>query len=335
MWTPGRSSCLFATAVGLLLGLQAGAARADVAGSKDHELVGRYEGSEIVGYQESEYDEVKIVEGPFDPAASGQTGAGFKSVEGRSVLIYYKLPEGRSSLEVLRNYEASLEENGFTIVFTCDTSDGSCFISGAPDAAYFLGSAVGDPLSLPKLIDDYVHNWFEQRGRYLLASLEGPEGTIYASLFFGESSRGGVAVVRVVETTEMETDKIDFLDAEQMQQAITETGRAVLYGIHFDFDDDTLRPDSEPTLDEIAKLLEDDPDLRLTIVGHTDNQGTSEYNMDLSSRRAESVVEALVSDYGIDEERLSSSGAGFTAPVAPNDTEEGRALNRRVELVAQ
>ena len=92
-------------------------------------------------------------------------------------------------------------------------------------------------------------------------------------------------VVRIVETKEMEANKIVFLDASQMDEAITATGSVSLYGILFDFDKDTLKPDSKPTLDEIAKLMHK-PDLKLKIVGHTDNQGTAEYNLDLSQRRA-------------------------------------------------
>jgi len=71
------------------------------------------------------------------------------------------------------------------------------------------------------------------------------------------------------------------------------------------------------------------------IVGHTDNQGSAEYNMTLSERRAANVAAALVRDYGIAAGRLSSAGAGLTQPIAPNDTEDGRAKNRRAELVAQ
>ena len=95
------------------------------------------------------------------------------------------------------------------------------------------------------------------------------------------------------------------------------------------------RPKSKPTLDEIAKLLTSKPDLRLKIIGHTDNKGTAEYNLDLSSRRAGNVAAALVGGYGIDPARLTSEGAGLSRPLASNDTEEGRAKNRRVELVAQ
>lgn len=335
--SPARRSLFLVAALVLMWGLALGAARAaDIAGSSDHPLVGRYEGSGIVAYNVKEYDETQIIEGAFAPEhAADRSGNGFRTIEGKIFLIYYKLPQGRSSLEVLRNYQDSLKAKGFTIMFACATGDGTCFESRQQDAAYYLGNAIGDPLNLPKLDDDYVHNWFEQQGRYLLARLDRPEGAVYVSLYLGESARGNVAVVRVVETKEMETNKIVFLNASQMEQAIADSGKVALYGILFDFDKDVVKPESKPTLDEIAKLLQAKPDMKLKIVGHTDNKGTAEYNLDLSTRRAANVVAAFTSVYGIAPNRLTSEGAGLTQPIASNDTEEGRAKNRRVELIAQ
>ena len=309
---------------------------ADVPGSADHPFVGRYEGAQIVGYRKSEYDEVKVVSGPFEPVKAGeQMGEGFKTIEGRETLIYYTLPQGRTSLEALRNYEASLKAKGFATLFTCNAADGSCFVGKSPEAAYLVGNAVGNPLTLPRFADDYVHNWFDQKGRYILARGASPSGAIYASISFGESNRGTVAVVRVVETKEMDANKIVVLNAMQMEQAITATGRVNLYSLHFDFDKDTLRPESMPTLAEISILMNARPALNLQIVGHTDNQGTAAYNADLSQRRAARVVEALVGRFGIAGPRLTASGAGLAMPVASNDSEDGRAQNRRVELVAR
>jgi OmpA-OmpF porin, OOP family len=333
--SPTRNTGLAAFGIILSLSLAVPAHAADVAGSSDYPLVGRYSGSEIVGYQVSEYDETVIIEEPFDSTTSDRTGAGFKTVEGKIFLIYYKLPQERSTLEVLRNYQDSLTAKGFSIVFSCATSNGSCFASNQPDAGYVLGQAVGDPLALPKLADDYVHNWFEKGGRYLLARLERPEGAVYVAIYLGESSSGNVAVVRVVETKEMETGKIEFVNTSQMEKALADTGRIALYGILFDFDKDVVKPESKPTLDEIAKLLKEKPDLKLEVVGHTDNKGSDAYNLNLSAQRAANVVGALTGTYGIAGDRLSSRGAGATTPIASNDTDEGRAKNRRVELVAQ
>jgi outer membrane protein OmpA-like peptidoglycan-associated protein len=124
-------------------------------------------------------------------------------------------------------------------------------------------------------------------------------------------------------------------DADSMALEIGNTGRVALYGIYFDFDKSDLKPESKPTLGEIAKLLNQDPSLKLYIVGHTDNVGEIGYNMILSQARAEAVVKTLTGGYGIDAGRLKAYGVGPLAPVASNNTDEGRAKNRRVELVAQ
>jgi OOP family OmpA-OmpF porin len=331
-----RRLILAAFAALAAFGLSRPAFAADVAAGSDYPLVGRYEGAEIVGYSVKEYDETQMIEGAFaSEHAMQRTGAGFRTIEGKIFLIYYKLPQGRSSLDVLRNYQDSLNAKGFTILFACATGDGTCFDSRQPDSGFQLGYAIGDPNALPRLDDDYPHNWFEQQGRYVLAKLDRPEGAVYVALYLGEAARGNVAVVKVVETKEMETDKIQFVKASEMEQAIAATGKIALYGILFDFDKDVVKPESKPTLDEIAKLMQGKPDLKLKVVGHTDNRGTAEYNLALSRRRAANVVAALTRSYAIAPERLESEGAGLTQPIASNDTEEGRAKNRRVELVAR
>jgi outer membrane protein OmpA-like peptidoglycan-associated protein len=101
----------------------------------------------------------------------------------------------------------------------------------------------------------------------------------------------------------------------------------------FEFNKTDIKPESQPTLAEVAKLLQEDPSLKLLVVGHTDNIGTLDFNKDLSARRASSVVSALVEQFGIAAHRLHPEGVAFLAPIAASDTEEGRSKNRRVELV--
>jgi OmpA-OmpF porin, OOP family len=114
---------------------------------------------------------------------------------------------------------------------------------------------------------------------------------------------------------------------------ITATGHAAVYGIYFDTDKAEIKPESEPSLAEMAKLLKNNPGLNVFIVGHTDNTGTFEHNMKLSLDRAASVVNALVGKHGIAAARLKPYGVASLAPVASNKTEDGKAKNRRVELV--
>ena len=108
--------------------------------------------------------------------------------------------------------------------------------------------------------------------------------------------------------------------------------RAITYGIYFDFDKDTIKPESEPVLKQIVQAMTDNPDWKLTVNGHTDNIGGDAYNLDLSKRRAAAVKQALVTRYHIAPDRLSTNGYGASSPIDTNDTLEGRARNRRVEL---
>jgi OOP family OmpA-OmpF porin len=137
--------------------------------------------------------------------------------------------------------------------------------------------------------------------------------------------------VWIVEEAEMEQDIV--VDASSMFNDINAQGRVALYGIYFDFNKSDVKPESDPTLKEIAKLLADNPSLNLFVVGHTDNVGDFKYNMKLSEERADAVVKVLISKYGVDKKRLTPAGVGPLAPVTSNDTEEGRAENRRVELI--
>ena len=124
-------------------------------------------------------------------------------------------------------------------------------------------------------------------------------------------------------------------DAKSMATDIGISGKVAIYGIYFDFNKADVKPDSEPTLKEITKLLQQDAKLKLYVVGHTDNVGGLDYNMKLSQQRAEAVVKELVSKYKVDRFRLKALGVGPVAPVTSNETEDGKAKNRRVELVKQ
>lgn len=326
---------VWAVAIGLAVASVALAQDQDVEGSKDHPLVGRYEGSTIAFYKVSEFDEAALLTAPHDynallekDATDDRSGDDWLKLEGRVTKIRYAIPQGRSSLEVVRNYEGALAQRGFTTLFSC--ADKSCFTGTLRDA-YLLGLQIDRDNNDSALYIDHA--------RYVLdalsqgASLGSEASMTYVSLLVGEDGPDVTAFVEVVETRPMQTGKIAFVDANQMATQISASRSVNIYGLLFDFDSATLKSESRPTIDEIAKLLGEHPELRLRVVGHTDNQGSVEYNQGLSERRAQSVVAVLTSDYGVAANRLSASGAGSSAPIAPNGTEEGRAKNRRVELV--
>lgn len=123
-------------------------------------------------------------------------------------------------------------------------------------------------------------------------------------------------------------------DASSLGDEINRTGHVAVYGIHFDTGKATIQPDSEKILGEIAKLVQQNADLKLRVEGHTDNQGNAGANQALSEKRAQAVV-AWLSAHNVPAARLTAKGLGQTQPVADNSSEDGRAKNRRVELVKQ
>lgn len=292
---------------------------ADVEGSRDHPMISRYAGSEIIRFDEREFDEYALLTSEAKHRGGKEENLeSCQMLEGGVTRITYRAPAGRSTLEVFRNYETALTEAGFEALYSC--SDAAC------GGRYFNHAVV--PYDLV-----FGDNYEDQR--YLAARLAREEGDIYVSLYVARDQGAGSAAATqldVITTKPMEGGMVT-IDADAMAKGIAAEGHIAVYGIYFDTDKSDIKPESRPTLVEIAKLLTADPALELMIVGHTDNVGAPDYNLALSRRRAQAVVDALVSDHGIAASRLSHSGAGLTSPVASNRTEEGRAKNRRVELV--
>lgn len=155
------------------------------------------------------------------------------------------------------------------------------------------------------------------------------ETWVYIAIY----NSGELYKVEIVERQAMNQDIS--ANAATLAQSIKNSGKAAVYGIYFDTGKSDIKPESEPALQEIAKLLQENPQLKLYVVGHTDNQGGIDNNINLSQERANVVMNKLVATYGVNAVRLKAYGVGPLAPVASNLAEEGRAKNRRVELVSQ
>lgn len=287
----------------------------DVKGSKDHPIISRYPGSYIYYYDQKEFDEFEILLGPVkSPSDEDIKKAKKEKLEGKITKIQYQAPKYRSPFEVFKNYEEAVRKAGFDILYLAKGSE----ISGIRK---FLSFHFWNVYATR----DDENNFF-----YLSAKNKTKDKVISVCVL--PSFDGPKVFLGIVEMKEMEKGLIK---AEDIYQGIMREGRVAIYSIYFDFDKADIKPESRPTLDEIAKFLKSNPKIKLYIVGHTDNVGKLEYNMDLSKRRAEAVVKELVEKYGIEKERLKAFGVGPLAPVASNRTEEGRAKNRRVELVEQ
>jgi outer membrane protein OmpA-like peptidoglycan-associated protein len=283
----------------------------DVAGAKDFPGIGRFGGSVITGYVVKDFDAARMQAAAFK---DGQP-ADARRLEGRVTRIAYRTKPGPSILEVSRNFETQLAKAGFTTLLACDTD--AC-------GAIPFTEAV-DALPVPQMwVDGFNYHYYAGRKE------EGGR-EIYASVLVSQNNQDITAQLTIAELGAIENKMVD---AAAMAKGLGETGHIALYGIYFDTDKATLKPESRPTLEQIAKLLTTQPQLNVFIVGHTDNQGAYDYNVDLSRRRAEAVAAELAKSYRIAPARLRTAGVGFLAPVGSNASEGGRALNRRVELVS-
>lgn len=148
-----------------------------------------------------------------------------------------------------------------------------------------------------------------------------------------EISGGGSIRETIVTETALTQDVV--ATAAAMASGLSNSGHSVVSGIQFDTGKADVKPESAAALQEVAKLLKQDPKLKVYVVGHTDNVGALAGNLDLSKRRAAAIVQELTAKYGITADRMAAFGNGPYAPLASNDAEDGRALNRRVELVKQ
>ena len=308
-----------------------GIAEADLPGSKDPAGIKRYEGSEIVRFEQLQFDQYQLPLGKMVKFDFGTKEAQFEKsevLEGNITRVSYRLSDpNRSSLEVLRNYEESFVATGWEILWK---ASGKAQLG---NAFTHIFESLRD--------NDQLFTYSDAQTHVLIArkASDGLTAMLFVTKYEYGLSRGvklnkGDPLVQldVIQTKKME-QKMVFVQASAMEKSISETGRVALYGIEFDFNKAEIKPESEPVIAEIAKLLTGKPGLKVIVTGHTDSVGDFEFNRDLSQRRAAAVVAALSQKHGVMGNRLTPFGASFAAPVASNDTEEGRAKNRRVEIV--
>lgn len=230
-------------------------------------------------------------------------------------------PEQSATTNVTAALKDALGKLGFDMIFECQSA--TC---GGFDFRFAL------PVLLPPQMEVDLNDF-----RYLSAvSRSAPD--YHLGLLVSRSERGGhIQLVEIMppadDSVALEVPAAAAVGNADIVAQFGQTGRAVLDGVSFESGSTTLAPGSAESLAPVVAMLEDDPDLALLIVGHSDNEGGLDANIRLSRERAASVRDALVAEYGISPDRLEAAGAAFLAPRALNDTEEGRALNRRVEIV--
>ena len=279
--------------------------------AKDAHLLPRYPGAKIYDHKQVDTETITI---PFATNASDKTPL---KLTGDLTMHTYEI-ENVSTLKVYENYKAALTKAGFNFISQCELE--TC---GSSEQAKKLGSQLAN--------SGNVYNW-HSKPYYLLAKKAQANGNTYIALFIGgyENEVGLQQVI--LEEKAVQTGLVS-VNADQLKQQIDADGKALIYGIYFDTGKADIKPESEPTLDAIAELLKRNSDLKLYVVGHTDDTGDMAANVTLSKQRADSVVAALVKDYQVATSRLVAQGVGPYAPASNNTSDAGKQKNRRVELV--
>ncbi|MBK8093743.1 MAG: OmpA family protein [Verrucomicrobiaceae bacterium] len=302
---------------------------ADLPGSKDPAGLKRYEGTRTTFFEEKAFGSYTLPLGKLTKKSNVNIFANSLALEGKVTKVtYISNDPNRTALEVFRNYQSELAAGGWETLWT----------------------GTGEELSAGKGI--LFRSLFADRpgGTFALSHpgaqyLAAKKGSAHLALFVANFKAGtvnpkslqpkaGVPVIAIdlIESKDME-EKMVLVKAEEMASGIIQQGVVNLYGFHFDTASATLKPESDATLDEVAKLLKSDPALRLLVVGHTDIVGKFEGNIELSKNRAAAVVSALTQRLPAAATRLTPCGVGYQCPIASNGSEEGRAKNRRVALV--
>jgi len=309
---------------------------ADAKGLKDPADVKRIDGSFLILGESKAYDEFTIAleKVAFDYNAQKMKEWQKLRIEGSRDTVFYRLPGDASTLEVLRSYQGDLAAAGYGVLREANAPD--------LDDGYgrFMKEAYG--ITVGAQVMEY-HLPASNDFRYLAMKRPNDDGSesyvvgLFAKVRDNWGSKYGavgevIARLDVVRTRPLKS-RLVVVKAEEMPQLLDGGGKVVLYGVLFDTNKTTSKPESAETLQEVAKFLNENTATKVIVTGHTDNVGTFDFNRDLSQRRAQAVVEYLSSKLGVDRARMEPFGASFAAPVAPNSDEAGRAKNRRVELV--
>lgn len=311
----------------------------DTPNSQDHPLIQRFQGSRITGYLQTEWTETALPQAKVIKQ-DGAKSVEWKMVEGKETRLHYLSPVGKTVLEVHRNYRDALVKAGMQVNMSCEQK---C------DSLYRAWRNQAKPFERQFKWDNGHHNGFshydavdDEEGKLIVGTfvVNGKQTKtnvlVYHSVAFGGGKKVDPMVstfIQIVEEKAQPTGQVS-VDADALNQSLESSGHVSLYGLLFDTGKTELKTESQAQLTELIKMLKARSALNIIIVGHTDNAGSIDHNLALSQARAQNIVQALV-QAGIDKRRLIAKGVANFAPVATNTNEEGRALNRRVEIVVQ
>ncbi len=303
-----------------------------IVGAEDYPGLPVYDGACLIGGNAGEFAKYPLTIGPIGSGSGGASLAKSESLEGTLTRLLYVAPEGTSATDLMRNYAQGLQASGFVSLFSCEGAE-----CGSKNA--LLGKKVIYPtnrrLKNIKGISDLAFGGFLDEHYLAVRSKDGATSIAVYVAFNDRSPYPALSQHAIVHLDILTTAALEakMVSAKQMKEGIGAEGHIAVDNVYFEFGTANLTPEAEPALTQMALLLTDNPELKVYIVGHTDNVGKQEDNLGLSKARADAVVATLLKRDGITKERVIAAGVGALAPVASNGTDAGRQANRRVELV--
>ena len=313
---------LFLAVLAMMFSLNLVAQNNDVKGSKDYPLIQRFPGSDLEFYKVFKWQEYKVPLVKLSHSEDrGRYFPHMLKTEGRLIRYQYTTPAENNPAYVYKTLLDNLQKNGFTILVKGKGIEGiGC--NSEDFCNYYYDSDMTGQFGLkyyPRGEDTHC---------LIVARHPGVEKNIYTVIYIS-----GFSDKTLITQDVMEANREDILNAHNIDENLATYGHITIYSILFDPGKADIKPESDATLKVIADYLKANPDKKFVIVGHTDNTGDFAANVKLSLERAQAVMQALVNKYSVNQAQLKAYGDGPTAPVASNQTDNGKAQNRRVDFV--
>lgn len=288
----------------------------DIEEGKDYPLVSRFKGSIIEWYQVRNFDRYFILSLKDNKISNYE-------INGKITRIQYSIGKEHSIFEIYKSYENSLKETGFEILTTLN--DKNCGVN-------LQEQLYNDEFNGLNKLPREALNPGDDEFYYLAVKKQIDDKDIYIVVYTA-FERGDLLVT--FDAIEVQSMDKGLVSVKDLETNLSKNGHIAIYDIHFDTGKSDIKPNSDSALKNIAEYINVHSDKKYIIVGHTDNTGNFEANLKLSKARADAVMNELVTKYSVKAEQLKAYGDGSTAPVARNSTNDGKAKNRRVEIVEQ
>lgn len=296
--------------VAMLIALTSG----NLFAEKTEDFISVYPGSHVAYDDNLGYDLFYV--------CTGKTDEGKMKIDTIEGYIHHRFcyfPKGCSSLQIIRNYEEVISKYGGSVLHSANTKE--CIKA-------FLKK--GNPHRTSRNFEYQIFR--DQAFKYFSAKIPSDTLDYYVMIVIANCAGKPVYSLVTVKTKPME---MGMISVKNIHDDMSTKGHIAVYDIHFDTGKSEIKGESYDALKTIAEYLKAHSDKKYLVVGHTDNVGDFETNIKLSTERANAVVNALIVNYSVKKEQLKPYGVGSAAPVSSNSTDEGKAKNRRVEIVEQ